>query len=489
VVRAAGANADDTALSGSADWSALLTVVPAAGAPRWQLHADSSLAGVASRLPEPFAKAAGTQLPLHLDLQAAGEAGELRVSLGERLTGVAALARSGETWRIERGALRLSGATPALPIGPVMLLDGRVSRLDLPACLALWRQAARDAALPPLRAHVTVAQLLAGTRYLPEVSMTAEATDGGGALQLQSPGLSGSARWGAVVDAGRPALVHFARFNITQPADAAFAAALAAVLAPAVQLAVDELQWQARTVGSFGGTLAVRGRTLEASELRLTGAGAETNASAHCEDSVCRLSFRVESTNPAEALAAFGFSPDVSASHARFEGELSWSPQAAAPLATLGGSLHMRLEDGTMGSAGDARGVPFALLSVPALLAGLRPESADLQPPALRFSEFGADYQVRDGEAVTPGLHFDGDAEILVRGRVGLSSGDYDQQAWILRGEDRLPAAVRHLGPSPRVAALWLSLRELFGAEASAQGRAALRLRGQWRDPIVTPVE
>ena len=136
-----------------------------------------------------------------------------------------------------------------------------------------------------------------------------------------------------------------------------------------------------------------------------------------------------------------------------------------------------------------SKGVPFALLSVPALLAGLRPESADLQPPALRFSEFGADYQVRDGEAVTPGLHFDGDAEILVRGRVGLSSGDYDQQAWILRGEDRLPAAVRHLGPSPRVAALWLSLRELFGAEASAQGRAALRLRGQWRDPIVTPVE
>ena len=76
---------------------------------------------------------------------------------------------------------------------------------------------------------------------------------------------------------------------------------------------------------------------------------------------------------------------------------------------------------------------------------------------------------MRDGEAVTAGLHFDGDAEILVRGRVGLSSGDYDEQAWILRGEDRLPAAVRRLGPSPRVAALWLSLRELFGGVAAEQ--------------------
>jgi len=489
VAQAAGANADDSALGGSTDWSAVLTVVPAAGAPRWQLHADSSLVGVASRLPEPFAKPAGAQLPLHLDLQAAGGAGELRIGLGERLAGVAALVRSGETWRIERGALRLAGVTPALPVEPVMLLDGRVVRLDLPSCLALWRQAARDAALPVLRAHVTVTQLLAGARDFPEVTVTAEAEGGGGRLQLQSTALSGSAHWGAVIDTAHPALVHFARFNITQPADAALAGALAAVLAPATRLAVDEVEWQGRKVGRFGGMLAVRASALEARELSLTGAGAETHASAHCAESVCSLSFGLESTDPAQALAAFGFTQEVSASRARFEGQLSWSPQAAEPLATLDGHLHMRLEDGTMGSAGDAAGVPFALLSVPALLAGLSPDSTDLRSPELRFSEFGGDYQVRDGEAVTAGLHFDGDAEILVRGRVGLSSGDYDQQAWILRGEDRLPAAVRRLGPSPRVAALWLSLRELFGAEAAAPAPAALTLRGPWRDPIVTPVE
>jgi uncharacterized protein YhdP len=489
VARAAGANADDAALTGSAEWSALLTVVPTAGTARWQLHADSSLAGVASRLPEPFAKAAGVQLPLHLDLQASDDAAELRVDLGERLTGVAALARTGETWRIERGAIRLAGATPTLPIEPVMQLDGRVSRLDLPACLALWRQAARDAALPALRARVTVTQLLAGAHEFPEVSLTAEALAGAGSLQLQSAALSGGARFGAVVDSGHPALVHLARFNVTQPADAAFAASLAAALAPAAQLAVDELQWQGRTVGSFAGSLATRGGTLEASELSLSGAGAETHASAHCLESTCSMGFRLESGNAAEVLAAFGFAPDVSASHARLEGQLTWAPRATAPLATLGGSLHMRLEEGTVGAAGDAAGVPFALLSVPALLAGLGPESTDPQPSALRFSQLSADYQLRDGEAVTPGLHFDGDAEILVRGRVGLSSGDYDQQAWVLRGEERLPAAVRRLGPSPRVAALWLSLRELFGVDAAAQARGALRLRGPWADPIVTPLE
>ena len=116
-------------------------------------------------------------------------------------------------------------------------------------------------------------------------------------------------------------------------------------------------------------------------------------------------------------------------------------------------------------------------------------EPAAAAPPALHFVRLTADYEVRDGQAVTPGLHFDGDAEILVRGRVGLSSGDFDEQAWILHGEDRLPAAVRRLGPSPRLAALWLSLRELLGGEVAERAQTALHLRGPWSDPIVTPLE
>ena len=86
-------------------------------------------------------------------------------------------------------------------------------------------------------------------------------------------------------------------------------------------------------------------------------------------------------------------------------------------------------------------------------------------------------------------LHFDGDAEILVRGRVGLTAGDYDAQAWVLRGEDRLPAAVRRLGPTPSVAAVWLSLRQLLGGTVADRAPGALRLRGTWNDPIVTPAE
>ena len=488
-MQAAAVSGEPFGLSGSAEWSALLTVATGDGPARWQLHADSSLTGTASRLPEPFAKPAGTALPLHVDWEALDDAAQLHVALGERLAAVAALARSGDSWRIERGAVRLGGATPALPLEPVVLLDGNMSRLDLAASLALWRQAAHDAALPPLRARLSATELSVGTRHFPEVSVTAEAAGGGGALQVHSPDLTASARWALVLDAGHPALVHLSRIDLVQSGDAALAAELAAALAPAAELAVDDLQFQGRSVGSFSGAFAVRDHALEASDLSLSSASTQTRGSALCLESGCKLSFALDSTDPAAALAAFGFAAELSAQQGHLEGQLRWVPRAFRPLATLSGNLHMRLKDGIMSSTGAGTGMPFALLSVPALLAGIDPDAGDSAQAALRFARFSADYDLQNGQAVTPGLHFDGDAEILIRGRVGLSSGDYDQQAWILSGEERLPAAVRRLGPSPRVAAAWLSLREMLGSERAERARTALRLRGPWSDPIVTPME
>jgi uncharacterized protein YhdP len=261
------------------------------------------------------------------------------------------------------------------------------------------------------------------------------------------------------------------------------------VLAPAAQLFIDDLQWQGRGLGEFGATLTSRDELLEARDAYLSGASAEAHGGARCLGSSCSLTFSLESEDAAATLAAFGLRPDMTASHASLDGEVHWSAAVPAPLATLGGHLHMQLDDGTARPAATAGvGTPFGLLSVPALLAGLSPDNADEAHVPLRFARVSADYDLRDGNAVTRDLHFDGDAEILLRGRVGLAAQDYDQQAWILRGEDRLPSAVRRLGPTPKVAAVWLSLRELF-AGSSARERDPLRLRGRWDDPIVTPAE
>ena len=109
-----------------------------------------------------------------------------------------------------------------------------------------------------------------------------------------------------------------------------------------------------------------------------------------------------------------------------------------------------------------------------------------VEPGDLKFKRLEAHFQLRDGQATTSDLHFDGDAEILVRGRTGLLARDYDYEAWVLKGEERLPASLRRLSSAPRVAAAWLTLRELIGGDATSRSRIVLRLRGSWSEPVVT---
>jgi hypothetical protein len=160
--------------------------------------------------------------------------------------------------------------------------------------------------------------------------------------------------------------------------------------------------------------------------------------------------------------------------------------------------LSMRFEDGVARSpdaaaadSGPTR--PLALLTVPALLNGISRHAtpapsvtAATDPGEVKFSRIDGHFQLHDGQATTSDLHLDGDVEILVRGRTGLLAGDYDHEAWVLRGEERLPQSIRRLASTPRVAAAWLTLRELIGGDSTSRSRIVLRLRGPWDEPVVT---
>jgi uncharacterized protein YhdP len=242
-------------------------------------------------------------------------------------------------------------------------------------------------------------------------------------------------------------------------------------------------------MGQLSATVEARDDGLDVSDLRLTGGTQDARGAVHCQRNLCRLRFRLESNDAAATLEDFGFRPDLTAAEASLAGEIEWRLDQPT-LASAEGHVNMQLTDGVTRGVGAGEGSPFALLSVPALVSGMIPPATQApqpapEPHALRFSRLDADFKLHDGQASTSNLHFDWDAEILMRGRTGLVARDYDQQVWILRGEERLPAAVRRFGATPRVAAVWLSLRELFTGARDARSRAILRLQGSWDDPIV----
>jgi uncharacterized protein YhdP len=344
--------------------------------------------------------------------------------------------------------------------------------------------------------------LVAGRGY-DEVTLQVERTTAATELRVESPEIAGVARWPTRSDAKRgnsdppqPAQLQLARLSLPDEAIPNESVGLIAGLAPTALVSVDELRWRGRSLGRLSATVAAQGNVLLVNDIRLASDSHEAHGSLRCQtDSpTCLLNFRVESSDAAATLQDFGFTPDLAATEASLSGDLEWQPAADQPwLASLTGTLNMRLSTGTLlaGVGDGAERRPFALLAVPALVGGLNEPGSAGTPLArphreLRFASLEADFDVRDGQATTSNLHFDGDAEILMRGRTGLISRDYDQQVWVLRGEERLPAAVRRFGASPRVAAVWLSLRDLLsGSGDPDHSRAALRLQGSWNDPIV----
>jgi uncharacterized protein YhdP len=433
---------------GEASWSGDFSYTPPTDtAPaRWQGRADSSLVGVASELPAPLAKASATPLPLHVEITGIGDESELRATLSDRLRAALALrVVDRENWVIERGAIRLGSGAVTLPADDVVQVRGRVRRLEAPASVLAWQQLRKGSPSSQSDIDISADELVFGERVYDDARIE---------------------------------------------------------LAPAIGKTGDAIRIDAPSLGTLTATLLPDGKELVLAGLRLkkdslTGTG---NVRCAADLATCHGEFELQSTDVAATLVDLGFRPDLSAQKGSLSGEVSWKPlREGSWLEDASGTLSMRFEDGvahdlsTEGGAAD--GQSFPLLTVPALLGGISrhpsgasapPTVASSSPGDFRFTRLDGHFQLRSGQATTSDLHFDGDAEILVRGRIGLLARDYDHEAWVLRGEDRIPASMRRLASTPRVAAAWLGLRELLGGEPASQSRIVLRMKGSWSEPIVS---
>ncbi len=245
------------------------------------------------------------------------------------------------------------------------------------------------------------------------------------------------------------------------------------------RITVDELEWDGHDLGHLSATYASREDGVVFDDVRLTGGSHDGSGVVRCAAALatCKASFTLESRDARQTLEDFGFRPDLTAARASLGGDLEWSLSEERPwLAAISGRLSLRLADGATREATMEEGTPLGLLGVPAL-------TRDTAP--LKFARLEADYSLKEGQASTSDLHFDGDAEILMRGHTGLVSRSYDQQVWILKGEERLPAPVRKLGPSPRFAAAWMTLREMLAGIDEDRVSPTLRLSGTWDEPTL----
>ena len=497
LVAASGIDTGGARVAGRTDWRGELVWDPAEHA--WHARADASFVGISSQLPDPLAKPERQPSPLHVDVTASDGVGRARVA-GENVRGAFELAAQDDGVWLVRGGLLQFGDSPAQRLldasradatKGLLELRGRLDSIDLPAWLILWRRLAAVPEALPVEADLKVGELtLAGRRY-PEVSLTARTQPGiasgrdGATLRLDSPALSGTIDWPDAAAAQLPVKVHLERIDLQDsPAPLALAPLLGA-LGITSEVQADEILWHGRSLGALDAHVAQRAGTLLVYPVRLAGQTQDLQATIGCRTpEACRAHFVVASRDAAQTLRDFGFRADLTSADALLRGDVEWprevSPLDPAWLANVSGHLSVELTNGSLRAVPGDDGVPFALLPVAALLAD---SSTPLTEPALAFSRLAADYALRGGTATTADLQFDGDAEIRLDGRIGLTTRDYDCTAWILQGNEQLPATLRSFLATPRVAAAWMALHDLItGADHTS---AQLHLGGTWDAPEV----
>ena len=492
LVAATGIDTGGVRVAGRTPWRGELVVDPAQDA--WHARLQASFVGVASTLPDPLAKPERQAAPFQIEISGSSGRALARV-VGENVRGTFELvAREDGSWLPERGVLRFGGGAAELGPRQDLQLEGRLDSVDLPAWLVAWRMLAATRQAPPVRANLEIGELaLAGERY-ESVTLTARTRDGLD-LRLDSSDLAGTVHWPTEVTRRSPIAAHLEHVDLRDSPGPTELGALFAALGSAADVQADEVTWHGHAFGTLVAHVETRAGGVVVDPVHLSGETQDVEAAVRCSSAgACRAQFELASRDAAASLRAFGFRGDVTSRRAVFKGEVQWSRDLPALeqawLASATGHLTVTLTDGTVRTAPEDSGVPFALLGVAALLsdspARLGVASPGAAAPALAFSRLSADYALRDGTLSTSDLRFEGDAEILLDGQIGLTTRDYDCRVRILRGAERLPQALRTFLSAPRLAAAWMAVRDLISGPGDTG--AELHLGGTWEAPDVRVV-
>ena len=180
-------------LHGAADWEADITLREGLA----DIRLNSSLAGLASSLPEPFNKAADTTLPLVIEKKAQSQQQEtLSVTLGSILSAKLLRRAQGKDMVIERGEIALGGGTVELPAKPGVAVKGTLAYVDLDRWLDVSGPAQKGNSAPVISSiNVSLGMLDVFKRRFNALKLNARNTSDGWQASLQGKEINGDVQF------------------------------------------------------------------------------------------------------------------------------------------------------------------------------------------------------------------------------------------------------------------------------------------------------
>jgi len=486
-------------LAGQTTWQGSL-LIPSLGAnapPR--ITVDSNLAGVALRLPAPFAKAPAEPTKFEVEIEFPQDGGlDVRGYLGpsRRFAVQFDPESSGQprNFALRRAALRFGGALPEFRAESGITLDGAIEALDVDEWMALRpaqgaATGGADLAGAFAGAEVAVADLSLFGQKLGTTTVSARRRTDDWQIALDSEPVSGTVLVPADLTA-KPQIIAVMRRLYLNASTEGSMGHLDPRRLPGLQLHADEFGLGARRLGRVDAEILSDplGLRLVSFESVTDTFSAQGSGGWFVGDSgdTSRFAVSLTSSNVAKTLDQLGFDPVIDAQGLDATASVHWpGPPSGDFLQHIGGDFTLHATKGSLLDVAPGAGRVIGLLSFTALPRRLALDFRDVFKQGLAFDDIKGDFVVIDGNAYTDNLKLTGPvAEIGVIGRTGLRDHDYRQQAVVTAEPSNVLPTVGLLG-GPAVAAALLIFTRIFKEPLKGLGRVSYCVSGTWQEPMV----
>ena len=486
---------------GTADWRGSVTVRKKTV----DLVLESTLQGLASNLPAPFAKIATEVVPARFERRfVSGDRDQLALSYGDIVSARLHRRVDGKRTLIERGTVRLGGgAAAAEPDKNGILVSGSLKSLNLDGWLKLAGSG------PDAGAGETVYTLAALNLKLGELEVYDRKF---GEMEVTSQSLSpettryrfagrdieGMADWNPQ---GRGRLVARLQKLAIPPATQTLAPAvvrekaanLESAQLPALDIVADQFHMGTRPMGKLELKAVQQNRDWRIEQLRLTHADGILTVDGLWQSWLTNPRTQVNVQwgvlDVGKTLTRFGYVDSVRNGMAEIGGTLAWNdaPQRI-DYASLSGKLAIRAVKGQFAKMEPGIGKLLGLISLQSLPRRLTLDFRDVFSDGFAFDEVLGEVKIDKGVAASERFLISGpSAQVLMGGTVDLNRETQNLQVKVNPRISDVVSIVAMLGGPITALATFVAQKLL---KDPLDGLISFRyaVTGSWADPVVTKV-
>ena len=484
-------------LHGGSPWNLRVTVRDS----QYDALLTSSLDGMTSNLPAPFAKSADDKVALRYEQKSVGnKQEEVSLQYGKLVNAKLLRSKKADDWAIQRGIVRLGDSGYArAPDRNGIWLTGTLPAFSLEGWGAMLESAGNAQSMNFSGANLLFRKVTGYRQSVNNLRLTAHSRNNMLFAQLASKEINGDVIWqpqdmGALVV--RLKTLALSGGNKDEGAGKPVAAVVQTTEqdSPELHLAVNQLSYKGKHLGRMelqakerSGNWLLEHLMLVNPDGRLTADGKWLTTDGVWQT---RVNFKLEINDAGKTLTRYGYPNSVKGGGGKLEGALAWtgSPDEFNYDA-LSGTLKLDVDKGRFLKLDPGVGKLLGILSLQALPRHITLDFTDIFSAGFAFDNISGTAQINQGILTTGNLKIDGSsAKITMTGLVDLSHETQNLHVTIMpeMGGNVVVLGICVVNPAACVGsilakkALENPLEKLVSYEYN--------ITGTWIDPIVVKV-